>query len=51
MMEKGYRPGLDGSEPYNVSKLANAVCMRVLASKLQNDRSSRIRLYQLCPGS
>lgn len=49
MMEKNYRPGSDGMEPYNVSKLANSLCVRHLASILEKNKD-KIKVYQLCPG-
>jgi len=47
MMEKHFRSGGDGMEPYNASKLAGALCIRRLAHVLGK---KDIKVFQLCPG-
>lgn len=49
MMEKGVKTGNDGKEPYDISKLANSICMMKLAKTLGQEKAG-VKLIQLCPG-
>ncbi|ODN01181.1 Retinol dehydrogenase 11 [Orchesella cincta] len=48
MMEKKVKTGDHGMEPYSISKLTNAICIKKFAETLEPD--SGIKVIQLCPG-
>lgn len=47
-MEKEVKTGHFGKEPYSISKLANAICMKKFATELEDN--TNVKILQLCPG-